>query len=235
MKHIYGMRKIRSGFTLLELLIAVTIFAIAAVALYSSFYAGIRILRRSEEAMKRHQDLRLVTEEMALDLRNSMLAPIYEEKRETTSVETEGAEEEIVYFFLGEEKRFSFVTLRDALSTDAKLKRQICNVTYYLKGGSDTGGKLARIIKYQSKGYGAGLDEEEILLTGLEDIEVNYSFQGADEDSPPIWLNRWEVEERVPLGVKIKLKLKGLGTLREFTKTVFIPVGLLGSEEESAI
>ena len=81
MRPICGMRKIRAGFTLLELLVAVTIFSIVAVALYSSFYAGIRILRRTQEAIKLHQNLRLVTEELSLDLRNSLLAPLKEETK----------------------------------------------------------------------------------------------------------------------------------------------------------
>ena len=93
---------------------------------------------------------------------------------------------------------------------------------------------LMRVIKYQDRGF-AAMPEEEPLLTGIEDIEVLYSYEDEDPDLPPIWLNIWEQEEKVPLGVKIRLKLKGLGNLRDFTKTIFIPVGSLGSQEEESL
>ncbi len=217
------MKKIRRGFTLLELLIAVVIFSIVAVVLYSSFHTGIRILRRSESAMEFHQDLRLVTEELSLDLRNTLLASLYEEPIETPVEEEE--EERAVYYFIGEAKKFSFVTLKG---------RDICNVTYFLKGG-EVGGNLMRITQYQGRGFATRPDETEALLSGIGDMEVSYSFEGEDEDSPPIWRNEWDQEERVPLGVKINLKLKGLGSLTEFTKTVYISVGALGVMEESEI
>ena len=73
------MKKNSTAFTLLELLLAVTIFAVIATALYSSFFAGIRIFRRAQVTMEFHQDIRLVTEELAFDLRNSLLCPLHEE------------------------------------------------------------------------------------------------------------------------------------------------------------
>lgn len=244
MKHIYGMKKNRfaftpletlkrkpkflTGFTLLELLIAVTIFSITALALYSSFHAGMRILRRAQEVMKSHQDLRLAMNELSLDLRNSLLCPIHKEEKEKPAVEEE--EEEPVYFFFGEGKKFTFVTLRDVYVSAGRLKSQICNVTYYLDGTETK--RLIRIIKYQGRGFVTRPGEEEGLLADIEDMEVQYSYKGEEEDSPPLWLNSWEQEEEVPLGVKIKFRLKGLGTLRDFTKTVFIPVGALGVLEE---
>jgi len=220
------MKKIERGFTLLELLIAVTIFSIIALAMYSSFYSGIRILRRTQEIMKFHQEIRLATEEVALDLRNTLLAPLYEEAKAAYESEAreEEEEEEPIYFFSGDEKSFSFVTLKN---------EEICIATYYFEAGEKR--RFMRIIKYQSKGYISKGDEAETLLADIENIEVSYSYESEDEDSPPIWLNIWEQEEKVPLGVKIKFDFKGLGTLRQFTKTVLVPVGSLGAQEESEI
>ena len=91
------MKKTKFGFTLLELLLAVTIFSIIAVALYSSFHAGLRILRRAQDVMEFHQDLRLAMGELSLDLRNSLLCPLSEERVETSvTPATEEVEEEPV-------------------------------------------------------------------------------------------------------------------------------------------
>ncbi len=210
---------------------AVTIFAIIATVLYSSFHAGIKILRRSEEVMKHHQDLRIVVDEVSLDLNNCLLAGLHDalSKETLISKELSESEEEPIRFFIGERKSFTFVTLKDTF-TDKGIRRGVCNVTYSLKGGES--GKFVRSIKYQSTGFVTDESKEETLLTGVDDIEVTYSYAPEHEEDPPIWLDYWQQEEKVPLGVKLKLKLKGLGRMQKFTKTVYIDVGSLGLIEE---
>ncbi|MFH1753704.1 MAG: type II secretion system protein GspJ [Candidatus Omnitrophota bacterium] len=225
------MKKSRSAFTLLELLLAVTIFAIIATVLYSTFNAGMKILRRSEELMKYHQDIRLVMDEIALDLHNCLLTEL-SEASSTEAALPEGygeSEEEPIYYFKGEAKSFSFVTLKEVFTQNG-MRRGTCNVTYSLKGGDS--GSLVRLDKSQSAGFASSGEGGETLLTGVNDIEVSYSYAPEDEEGPTLWLDNWEQEEKVPLGVKVKLKLKGLGSVQEVTKTVFIDVGVLGIQEE---
>lgn len=216
----------KEGFTLLELLLAVTIFAIVAIALYSSFYAGVRILRRTEEIMRYHQELRMAMDEISLDLHNTLRTEVEKESKITLKESEE--DEEPIYYFLGDAKSFNFITLKD-LYENNRLTRQICNVKYSFKGG-----KLLRSVRYQSSGFAKGKDEDEELLPGiLEDIEVTYSYEGDDEESPPVWLNYWEQEERIPLGVKIKMRIKGMGHIKNLYKIVYIDVGELGTEDGS--
>ena len=219
----------KKGFTLLELLVAVTIFSVIAVALYSTFYSGIMILRRSEDVMRRHQDLRLAMEEVSRDLRNTLLTEVYRKVEESATAEEE---EEPIYYFLGEGKEFTFVTLRDSFK-DGRMRHEVCNVTYYFKGGETSA--FMRTVKYQSNGFKEDPDRDETLISGVRDIEVLYSYEGEDEDSPPTWRNIWEEEEKLPLGVKIKLRLAGLSAMQEFTKTVYIETGSLGSMKEAAL
>lgn len=219
----------KEGFTLLELLLAVTIFAVVAIALYSSFYAGVRILRRTEEIMRYHQELRMAMDEISLDLHNALRTEV--EKESEITLEGSEEDEEPIYYFLGDAKSFNFITLKDSYENN-RLTRQICNVKYSFKGGK--GGKLLRSVKYQSTGFAKSKDEDEELLPGiLEDIEVTYSYEGDDEESPPVWLNYWEQEERIPLGVKIKMRIKGMGRIRDLYKIVYIDVGALGTEDGS--
>jgi type II secretion system protein J len=219
------MKKNREGFTLLELLIAVSIFSVIAVALYSSFSAGIRIMRRSEAAMEFHQGLRLALSEVSLDLRNSLPAEIHRGAEEGVP----GEEEEPVYYFLGDAKSFRFVTVRDIYER-GRLRREICNVRYYLSGGG--GGTFMRQTTYQGKGYSDGSAREDELAGGVDDIEMLYSYEPEDEDSPPVWLNYWEEEEKIPLGVRISLKIREAGSIGELVKTVYIETGELGVQSE---
>jgi len=207
-------------------LIAVTIFSIIAISLYSAFYAGMKALRRSQDAMKTHQNLRLITEELALDLRNTLLAPLHGESEsqalEITQAEAEKVnEEEPVYYFLGDKKSFSFVTMKNC---------RICSMTYYAEDG-----KLMRVAKYQDRGFLAPAQAGEVLLNGIKDMEVLYSYEAVSEDEEPVWLDTWEEGELVPLGLKITLELKELGSLERLTKTVYIPVGALGAQGEEEI
>ena len=64
------MRK-TSAFTLVELLIALMIFSVVMVTIYSTFHNGIFGCRNIEEVMEIHQGARQVLERINLDLRNS--------------------------------------------------------------------------------------------------------------------------------------------------------------------
>lgn len=233
------MKNKKCAFTLVELLVAVTIFSIVAVTLYSSLYAGIKVFRRVQETMKFHQELRFAADEIALDLRNSLLCPIYEEKTAAQAVlepkkePGEAEEEEPVYYFKGDEKSLTFVTLKDVLSKDNKTARQICCVTYYLKEGEGGLKDLMWMAKYQGRGFASLPGEEEMLVSNIVDMQVFYSYEGEDEEAPPVWLDKWEIEEKIPLGVRMKFSFKGPGAIRDFTKTVYVPVGVLGTAEEA--
>ena len=230
------MKKIK-GFTLLEMLIAITIFSIIAVSLYSCFHAGTKVLKKVQNIMQFNQDLRIALETISLDLRNSLLAPFATEKEEEEKTPLEELElsgprieEEPVYYFYGEEKLFSFVSLKDNITPYGKFERKIYNITYYLK---NDGTAIMRSANYNPAGKSDAEDEE--LLKGIENIEFLYSYQGDDEESEPVWKSYWDQEESVPLGVKIKLKLKAQAGIQNLTKTVLIPVGKLGIDEASEI
>ncbi len=219
----------KRGFSLLELLLAVTIFSIIAVVLIASFTAGIRIMRRSEEAMRRHQSLRLAMDEISLDLRNALLAPLPAAERQTVA-ETEGGQEP-VYYFTGTRDGFEFVTLKERYEEGGSVI-EVCRAEYYFDEGNPAA--LMRSIMPLSSGPAAGgTNEDEILLSGIiKGMEVTYCYEPLDEDGPPEWYDYWEMEEAIPAGVKIDFDLVGLGPLSQFKKTVLTEVGVLGSLED---
>lgn len=208
-----------SGFALLELLLAMTIFSVVVTSLYTSFYGGVTVLRRSRKAMEAHQNIRLFTEELSLDLRNALLAPVeagagYIPREYKQS----GEEEPPVFYFTGEGRNFTFVSLKD---------RDLCRITYSFEKN-----EFVRTVKPQFRNFSEDPVIPKASLKDVENLEIQYSHEGEGEDAEPVWMNFWDQEEAVPLGVKISMKLKGQSSLRKLTKTILVPVGRLSSEKE---
>ena len=66
------MSKRRSGFTFIELLVAMLIFSIIAVSVYLSFNVGIRAWRKGEEGYKIRQGARYLLSSISRDMRNAV-------------------------------------------------------------------------------------------------------------------------------------------------------------------
>ncbi len=90
-----------TGFTLVELLLAIGIFSIIALIVYSTFSMGINTWRKMDGLLERYQEVRLVMERMAVELRSCV----------DMHVEGFGNPEE-KYDFYGEEDRLIFYTAR---------------------------------------------------------------------------------------------------------------------------
>ncbi|MDD5449839.1 MAG: type II secretion system protein, partial [Candidatus Omnitrophica bacterium] len=98
--------KRNKGFTLMELLVAVSIFAVIAVSLYSIFSGGIQIWKRQEKGFVYNHTVRLVFDTMARELRNAIN---YSQAPQAATAETQ-AEMKLLKF-TGEEKKLTFITL----------------------------------------------------------------------------------------------------------------------------
>lgn len=218
---------------------AVTIFSIIAVALYSGFRAGIRVWRAAEANMELHHSVRLSLGGMAKDLRNAVS---YEEDSDADSedvpeqAETEKAAElgleNLIetpdLAFVGKRDEIVFVALAAKLTDEGEFRKELAKVRYFL----GTEGQLKRSVAFQGLGFEPEDMEPEGLIDGIEELSFEYSYEGEDEESPPIWKEQWENQEGVPLGVKVRLKVKKKeGIAADFAKTVFIPTGILGKEE----
>ena len=222
-------RNNRGGFTLIELLIAVAIFSVITIALYSSFNAGISVWRRAEENMELHQAVRLTLEGMGKELRNAIGFTEKKDSEETVEGEESQIMEKQELKFRGGRDGLAFVTLLTKPIEGNKFRKEMAKVSYSL----DREGKLIRSVGFQSQGFVNGDSETEILMSGIEKLEFEYSYEAYEEDSSPVWKEYWEDQEGIPLGVKIHLKAKRKeGVASDFLKTVFIPTGILGKERE---
>lgn len=66
------MNKSYRAFTLVELLLALSIFSIVAVCVYGTFWAGVKINQRAEGENEAYRQIRLALDLMAVDLENAV-------------------------------------------------------------------------------------------------------------------------------------------------------------------
>lgn len=203
-----------SAFTFVEVMLVASIFAIVAVAIYSTLGAGISAWKKSQEAQTLHQDARLTLNKMAQDLEN---ASLYSKKEGFSN-------------FSGEKNKISFYSLVDdyqALPVHPELKR----ITYSLN-------EPAHTLLRQEETFPESVQETpsqapEAIALQVANLNFFYCYEDKAAEPPYKWLDSWQPNPAkdifLPQGVKIELKLDAKGKL-SFTKYVFIPTGEKGKE-----
>ncbi|MDD5680592.1 MAG: prepilin-type N-terminal cleavage/methylation domain-containing protein [Candidatus Omnitrophica bacterium] len=211
------MKKQNNAFTFIELLIALSIFAVVAVTLYSTFFAGLSVWKRSGDGSDVYQDIRTVFDDMARDFRNM----IYFTK-----------DKESMYIFSGMPKEIILMTLEEGASEKMEPYREVVKVTYSF---DDTKGELIRQRAALAFGFDLKKAEKEVLLKDLGDFKFEYCYYSGDEDEPYLWQEEWKDEdEKTPRGIRITAVLKngkGGEEMSKITRVIFIPTGILGKKE----
>ncbi|MBL7071963.1 MAG: type II secretion system protein [Candidatus Omnitrophica bacterium] len=207
----------KNAFTLIELMIAMSIFAVVAIALYSAFFAGISIWRRSTEGGNIHQQIKFAMDDIARDFRNTV--------HMTT-------DEESAFVFSGNSAEVSFITLEGAYLEEANISlRQLVKVKYEYDSAA---GELIRMKAGKAEGFNIETAEKEVLFAGVDDCGFYYCYDSEEEFEPYSWEDEWDDEEsRIPRGVRFVINVKA-GKNNEklsLTKTMFIPAGILGEKE----
>ncbi|KPK39576.1 MAG: hypothetical protein AMJ78_08300 [Omnitrophica WOR_2 bacterium SM23_29] len=192
------------GFTLLELLIAVTIFSIVAVAIYSSFNVGIRAWRKAENSYKIRQEARHVLNTIGRELRcaiNSTVMP-----------------------FEGSSNYVSFCRAMKVSNPQGGYSEGIFKITYTFDAED-------KVVYYVLQTYEETAKEESgtksLLASGVSDFKLQYAYLDVDKI---VWMDNWEKEElNIPLGVKVSLYYpsQNEGQVAEYSETIFIPTGIL--------
>lgn len=207
----------------MELLIAVSIFSVIALCLYSVFSGGIRIWKRQEEGFVYNHSVRLAFDSMAGELRNA----INYSQPGNTGLDAEAAQG---LKFSGDGKSLTFTTL---------IGGEIAKVDYVFEETADKKGRLIRKIVFQKEGFKEENQKDNILIEGLEDLAFEYAYKASGEEPLPVWKDSWakeaqNTESKIPQGVRITLTFPGPGEGKEeiFRKTVFIPTGTFEEHKE---
>ena len=190
----------RSGFTLLELLIALTLFTVVMVIVGSVFGTGIVAWKRGEEEIGLYQDLRLALDRMAVELRNSL-------SYENTPFE-------------GQRDLLSFVQLHTSRFSSAP--PEWVQVTYEMTTNSGTPSLVRRVSPFSKD-----KTEEDVLLSNVS--EVQFSYPSLEKKGEWEWKEKWDFEKfkGPPPFVKMAFVMTGGERLE---KIFWIPTGVQEKE-----
>ncbi|NQT89794.1 MAG: prepilin-type N-terminal cleavage/methylation domain-containing protein [Candidatus Omnitrophica bacterium] len=219
-----------SGFTIIELLVSVSIFSIIAIVLFSSFRGGVNSWRRVNSELAYQQKIRYAFDKMGRDIRNMVFI---------STLPFKGSSEEMRFLSIAESKNSQ--------------GRDVASVAYHLsREDQKAAPRLLRSqepldIAFNSEVLGRVSDEEdktrpaekkgEKLLDGI--VRLKFKYMSAvessdDEESVQYeWLEVWEAKEVLPVGVRIDITLRDAEGGKNITlrKSIYVPVGRPQEEE----
>lgn len=198
----------KNGFTLIELVLVTAILAVIGMAVYGTFSNGINIWKKvTEDSVV--EDVNLFFEKISVELRNSF---------KLTGIR-----------FKGERTRISFPS-RIKYSGKDGIENSIGQISYSLDKKKKV---LERIEKNYSEVYLKRAGSLRILSENIKSLQFQYYIY--DEHYKKYsWVSRWQeqdktfgiqVEEKLPLIVKIKVGIPGEKGEQTFVKTVQLPTG----------
>jgi type II secretion system protein J len=218
----------RNSFTLIEVMVAISIFATVAVVLYSCLRSGILSYKRIEEEARFQQELRYAFSIITKDIKNTLYM---------ANVPFKGDEEKVM--------------LVSALSLERGAGMNTACVNYYIK---DSGQVKTLFRKTEAlahalnrlSGQDIGNDEvfsedasgyEQIILDDITAISFSYLSPQPDDflrefgdQADKItyeWVGLWESENRLPAGFRVDVSLKNPtgNEILEFSRRIWIPAG----------
>lgn len=214
----------RKGFTFIELIIAVTIFSIIAVSIYSVFRAGVRLWAGTNPLIQANQSTRYFFNTISKDLKNSVSYNAVSQ-----GLKTFGSSEEESVNFEGEEQKISFMTLVEVSGSGGLTHAELARVIYSFDRSKKT---VRRAVATKAEGLGEDNAKVAEILSDIDNkdfgFEYCYRLGASPTDYDYEWKDAWEGEDRdkgkIPRGVRVKAGA--------YSKTIFIPTGCLGGENE---
>jgi general secretion pathway protein J len=192
-----------SGFTLLELIVSMTILAIIVTVVFSSLRIGSRAWEKGEADIRDNQRLRVVSDLIRRQISSARQCRVYGK-----------SQKKLPFYFKGYPDGLKFVS---ALSLQYDNPYPYVQVTYLAKASND--GMFGFIAKEDDIILpGVFVSEENRkkydvidtrLLSGLQTLSFSYL---EITDGQFLWRNHWDagVREKLPEAVRIVLKPKSI-------------------------
>jgi prepilin-type N-terminal cleavage/methylation domain-containing protein len=170
----------QSGFTLVELMISMSILALVTLIIGNGFRLGLDAWDKGEVETIYNQRLRVMSGMLSQQIKSAYPYKITDE-------------EETFVIFKGEKDSLLFVTtLTDAASGGFKWVRySIKDGTLLYKEG------ILPDKEFEDKITG----DEEVVDTEIGEMELTYSESTEDDE----WSETWDYGETLPLAVKVKI------------------------------
>jgi general secretion pathway protein J len=184
-------RKSQKGFTLIEVILAMTIFALMGTVLYGAFSLSHSAVEKSQRSFENNQKLRAVDELLGSYIRSAYpyrLSP------------QDGA-----LLFAGEEAELTFVSSFSL----AMGGRGMAKVRLFWEGDEKHAGLLrleeetpVRVLSEEGNEGHEGLRNGLVVREGVKEFRITYLDPQSDEEK---WEERWDTKERNTLPRAIRL------------------------------
>ena len=205
----------KRGFTLIEILVTMTILGMIAALIGAAFKIGITSWEKGEERLDKLQRVRVIFDSMIQDIRSYY---IYKFPEPLEGKHKEGPA------FEGEENKLSFVTTASGFNMGGILNSGLRVVSYYVAEDRETGKKclFLREAPVVTGEFFTGDIEEEGTITKLyndiEEIKFTYTvltenFTGerelsqVDEWKPMDSMDTHQTSREILLAVSIEMKI----------------------------
>ena len=174
----------KSGFTLLEVLIAITIFSIVIAALYSSFFLSQNAVYALDESLLTLQESRGIIDRMKREIETAF----YSNDKTYSS------------FLIEDRDFYGKQTSRISFTAFSPLKPGLSKISYTVE---EEGEKLILKKKIESAYY---QDEDKKSIDLMEDME-SFTVEAKYDDN---WVRTWDSElaKKIPDEVRITVLVK---------------------------
>jgi prepilin-type N-terminal cleavage/methylation domain-containing protein len=200
---------VKKAFTLVELLISIAIVSLVGLAVYSVFAGGVNAWRRGNISNSFGRNIRLSSEKITRDLRNTF---------KFSNIAFEGTDNSV---------KFPALILAEtdpAKEGEENYYYEVGRVAYFYDQEKEALCKEEK--RYPEVFKQEEITEGEILIPRVSQLEFSYCYLDNATGSYE-WKSDWKKEEQdtIPQAVKIKLVFKEETGQKDFERTMFIPAG----------
>ncbi len=193
-----------SGFTLIEVMLAMVITAFIAMLAYSGLNAAITAATQHEKQAQQLADIQLPLTIIERDIRHAVLRPIVDEYDETQPA-----------FFGGAISDYVLILTRRAWDNPRFLPRGDLQRVRYSLENDELWRESWSVLDRMS-------DEEGMhrtrLLTGVLNLDLSFldgnSVNGNQSTLGGEWVDNWEKKNELPLALEIGLTVQNFGELK---------------------
>ena len=206
------------GFTLVELMVSVTIMSLIAGATYACFHAGSRAWRKARDRSDASQQARVVLRMMARDLRGAFRPP----RGASTFMGVDRVRDD------RSADAVDFVAVAAGPARPAAPHSDRCEIGYYLDldPATDAEGLVRRIDRTP--------DDDDLEGGVLEEIGPAVQELNLEYHDGVGWYDAWDEDDGVPFQVRITIGIvetDGDERLRVLSTVVHLPMGGFGFGE----
>jgi general secretion pathway protein J len=187
--------RVQTGFTLVEVLIAMALVSLIALFLYETFISTSRVTESIDREREYYREVRLTADQLTRELLSAYRSSDPSAPLDFTGLHDTGPE--------GSSDSLSFYTMAHLHLIPGRPESSLTKVRYYLEKRPESRWYHLNHEEY-SHFLSAGPSEKEVLIENVKEMSIRY-FDGKS------WLPEWDSKKQgsspIPSAVKIRFVL----------------------------